>query len=147
MDDVSLARLAELACADQAPSLCQPVQAGALFSVQPTFLPPSNTLSPSPFPRMGFSISGTASGDVYIFGGFASECLNDLYCFSTEKNTLTLLHCSGETPSPRWFHSSVIIGGVLAVWGGGCTPPQVEDDSLYLLDLGMCFSCLVIASI
>jgi hypothetical protein len=39
-------------------------------------------------------------------------------------------------PSPRGFHSSVIIGDALIVWGGNCKG-HVDDDRLYLLHLGV----------
>jgi hypothetical protein len=101
----------------------------------------------SPFLLYGFSVSVTPDGSVYLFGGFdgQEEYSNDVFLFSAIKNKITLLRCYGEKPTPRAFHSSVIVDGVLIVWGGDSQ--ETLDNSLCLLNLSMCFSCLVSARI
>jgi hypothetical protein len=68
---------------------------------------------------------------------------NDLYMFSTRDLSATLLQTSGEIPSPRVGHASALVSSVLLVWGGDTNtgdqvvPNERQDDSLYLLNLGV----------
>lgn len=99
--------------------------------------------SPPPFPRYGHTAVVNATGDAFLFGGLVEEVLQkDVYCLSTRGSSATLLHTSGDLPSPRAGHASGIIGSVLIVWGG-YTETESElaagnehDDWMYLLNLG-----------
>ena len=72
---------------------------------------------------------------------------NDLYAFSTKDYSATLLQTAGEIPPRRVGHASALVSSVLIVWGGdtktdvnGSGGPsgkqEVQDDGLYLLNLG-----------
>jgi hypothetical protein len=109
--------------------------------------PSSITPSPSPFPRYGHALPATttASGDLYIFGGFVGEyARNDLYRYSTSENAGTRLQCGGDIPSPRVRHASSLFNSILIVWGGdtkidGSSQEKgPHDGELYLLNLGAC---------
>ncbi|EKM49887.1 uncharacterized protein PHACADRAFT_214403 [Phanerochaete carnosa HHB-10118-sp] len=100
--------------------------------------------SPSPFPRYGHSLptSATATGELFLFGGLVGETTrNDLYLFSTQDLSSTLVQTRGEIPSPRVGHASAIVGSVLFVWGGdtktndSTKSTDKQDDGLYLLNL------------
>ncbi len=102
--------------------------------------------SPSPFPRYGLTLSttATATGELFLFGGYAHNSpRNDLYVLSTRDFSTTLLPTSGDTPSPRFSHGAVLTSTLLLVWGGWANfsgknvQNRVHDDSLYLLNLGM----------
>src|SRR6266404_4056029 len=102
--------------------------------------------TPSPFPRYGHALpaTATASGELFLFGGLVHESpRNDLYVFSTRDLSATLLQTSGEIPSPRVGHASALVSSVLLIWGGDTNtggqeaPNEPQDDSLYLLNLGV----------
>jgi hypothetical protein len=101
--------------------------------------------SPSPFPRHSHTLTktGTATGEVFVFGGFIGHvdwCTsNDLYVFSTRDFSTTLLETSGEAPTPRARHGAALIGTTLLICGGTSDLDRqsvLNHDSLYLLDLG-----------
>ncbi len=99
---------------------------------------------PSPFPRSNLapSTTATATGELFLFGGYAQDSShNDLYVLSTRDFSTTLLQTSGETPSPRWAHGAALTGTLLLVWGGWANfsgkNVQGCDDSLCILNLGM----------
>ena len=100
-----------------------------------------STLSPPPFPRYGHSIPANSgcNGELYIFGGLVREfARNDVYLFSTQDNSVTLLQTTGLFPSPRVGHTSAFFADVLIVWGGDTnTDPASDkhDNGLYLLNL------------
>jgi hypothetical protein len=84
---------------------------------------------------------------LFLFGGFVGgSARNDLYAFSwwelSATLSATLLHTSGEVPSPRLRHAGARFGTVLLIWGGATNiSDQGEisgpyDDSLYLLNIG-----------
>lgn len=111
---------------------------------KPGVVPPTSP-SPSPFPRYGHALpaTSTASGHLYLFGGLVRESArNDLYLFSAQDYSATLLQTGGEIPSPRVGHASAIVSNVLIVWGGDtktdpkARPTDKQDDGLYLLNLG-----------
>ena len=98
--------------------------------------------SPSPFPRHGYVLSATASaaGDLFLFGGLVHNSpRNDLYAFSTQHLSVTLLQTCGEVPSPRVRHAGALSSSGLLIWGGDTNfgdqevPNKPRDDSLYLL--------------
>lgn len=85
--------------------------------------------------------TATASDDLYIFGGLVRETThNDLYLYSTQEKSATLLQTSSEIPSARVGHASALVSSVLVVWGGdtiiGANSKEKQDDGLYLLNLG-----------
>jgi hypothetical protein len=102
--------------------------------------------SPSPFLRHAhaLSTSATVAGELFLFGGYIHKPRspsNDLYVFSTQEFSTTLLQTSGDVPSPRFAHRAVLTNTTLLIWGG-CTnfsdqnaQQQSSDDSLYLLNL------------
>ena len=101
--------------------------------------------SPSPFPRYGPALPATATADgkLFLFGGLASESgSNDLYVFSTEDLSASLLQTSGDVPSPRVGHAGALVNNDLLIWGGDTNiyrqevPNEPPDNSLYLLNLG-----------
>ena len=118
----------------------QPTVQLPLVSMQSVQGTPSE---PSPFPRYMLSAAATTTGEWLLFGGCAQDrgC-NDLYMFSTENFSTTLLQTSGEVPSPRIGPVAALIGTALLVWGGKTSsgnenvPNEHEDDSLYLLNVG-----------
>ncbi len=102
--------------------------------------------SPSPFPRYDHALSttATATGELFLFGGYPHNSpSNDLYVFSTRDFSTALLRTSGETPSPRGGHGAALTSSHLLVWGGLTNfggknmQNQDHDDSLHLLNLGM----------
>ena len=110
--------------------------------------PPSGQF-PSPFLRHGhaLSTSATAAGELFLSGGFvhgSKSSINDLYVFSTRDFSTTPLQTSGDVPSPRFAHRAVFTGTTLLIWGGmknlfseENAQNQKNDDSFYLLNLGM----------
>ena len=103
--------------------------------------------SPSPFLRdsHALSTSATAAGELFLFGGYvhgSRSPSNDLYVISTRDFSTTLLQTSGDVPSPRFGHRTVLTSTILLVWGGMTNfrdqimQNQALDDSLHLLNLG-----------
>ena len=119
---------------------------------QPIFYPWSTYSpgqSPSPSSRHSHSLSTTATvaGELFLFGGYAKCATNDLYMFSTRDFSITPLKTSGQAPSPRYAHRAAFTTTTLLIWGGLTNHSHrnavssADDDSLYLLNLGM--SCLL----
>ncbi|KAN0105725.1 hypothetical protein V8E52_010737 [Russula decolorans] len=82
-------------------------------------LPPGP--SPLPFPRLGHTLTATATGagELFLFGGWAHGCASsDVYVFSTRDFSATLLQTSGEVPTPRFSHGAALIGTTLLICGG-----------------------------
>ena len=99
--------------------------------------------SPSPFPRNNHTLTATAAGEVFLFGGFKGQgfdcASSDLYLFSTRDFSTTLLQTSGKVPAPRAGHGAALIGTTLLICGGTSDlgyRNTLNHDSLYLLDLG-----------
>jgi Galactose oxidase, central domain len=100
---------------------------------------PQTGPSPSPFPRERYALTATATatGELFFFGGYVppySRRSRDLYVLSIRDLSTTLMHTSGEGPSPRAGHGAALIGAKLLICGGVMDP---HDDSLFLLNLGM----------
>src|SRR6266852_4941159 len=104
--------------------------------------------SPSPFLRHAhaLSTSPTTAGELFLFGGCAHKPRspsNDLYVFSIQDFSATLVQTSGDVPSPRFAHRAVLTSTTLLIWGGSTdlsdenAQNQTNDDSFYLLNLGM----------
>ena len=124
-------------------------QPGAVRDLGPvctwSALLPQHGSSPSPFPRSSHSltVTATAAGELFLFGGFAYSSTNsDLYVFSTRDFTATFLQTSGEVATPRKEHGAALIGTTLLIYGGSYTNSAhgldtLNSDSLCLLNLGM----------
>ena len=104
---------------------------------------PQCGLSPSPFPRFGHTLTATATatGEVFLFGGFTGHSYHtssDVYVFSTRDFSATLLQTSGEAPTPRARHGAALIDTTLLICGGVTDFGHrvLNHDLLYLLDLG-----------
>ncbi|KAJ1309450.1 hypothetical protein OPQ81_006226 [Rhizoctonia solani] len=111
-----------------------------------------------PLPRVWHSSSvvPSQSGDIFIFGGGVEDkAKNDTWAIRVsgdsnmplppEENhthitvTASLVDTTGEAPSPRGAHISVMMDGVLIVWGGITSTKRGElepsDDCVYLLNI------------
>ena len=104
--------------------------------------------SQSPFLRSTHALfpNATVAGELFLFGGWveSSKSLsNDLYVISTRDFSSKLLKTSGDVPEPRYGHCAVLTSSTLLVWGGGTDlggrneQDQRNDDSFYLLNLGI----------
>ena len=79
------------------------------------------------------TVTATATNELFLFGGLVhGHPTNDLYLFSIQDFSTTLLQTSGEVPSPRYAHGATLIDTTLLICGG----VGLNYDSLYLLDLG-----------
>jgi hypothetical protein len=80
------------------------------------------------------------AGELFLFGGIVDDGPNDdLYVFSTQDFSTTLLQTTGEVPAPRAAHGAALIGTALLICGGTTDFGDrnvLNHDSLYLLDLG-----------
>eukprot|EP01060_Flectonema_neradi_P007237 TRINITY_DN15023_c0_g2_i1.p1 TRINITY_DN15023_c0_g2~~TRINITY_DN15023_c0_g2_i1.p1 ORF type:complete len:530 (+),score=64.92 TRINITY_DN15023_c0_g2_i1:86-1591(+) len=74
---------------------------------------PKNT----PPARYAHSCSGH-NNKLVVFGGATQVHLNDVQVFNTDTYTWTELKTTGQQPTPRCGHSTVIIGDLLWVFGG-----------------------------
>src|SRR5712691_9774936 len=103
---------------------------------------PQSGSSPLPFPRKGHTLTATATaaGEFFLFGGWVhGSASSDLYLFSSQDFSTTLLQTSGEAPTPRAAHSAALIGTTLLICGGLTNFGDqivLNHDSLYLLNLG-----------
>jgi Galactose oxidase, central domain len=108
--------------------------------------PPPGKL-PSPFLRNAYALSTstTPTGELFLFGGYVHTSRypsNELYMFSTQDFSTSLLQTSGDVPSPRFGHRTVLTSNTLLIWGGRTDFSdqnarfQSNDDSFYLLNLG-----------
>ena len=102
---------------------------------------PQTGSSPSPFPRHSHTLTATATaaGELFLFGGRELSPIsasNDLYVFSTQDFSTTLLQTSGEVPAPRFGHGAALIGTTLLICGGYGDQNTLNHDSVYLLNLG-----------
>ena len=120
----------------------------------------------NPFPRFGHAANASVGkeGEIYVFGGLVKEKRkSDLYVLDSGKllcrcrwDDLTLLgsmtaytiNSTGEGPSPRLGHASLLVGNAFIgshgaplhftdalVFGGECATTDLShDDSLYLLN-------------
>jgi hypothetical protein len=115
--------------------------------VRPWSAHPPIVQAQSPFLRNAYALSTTATptGELFLFGGFVHRSKspsNELYMFSTQDFSTTLLQTSGDVPSPRYGHRAVLSSTTLLIWGGRTdfsdqnARHQSNDDSFYLLNLG-----------
>ena len=101
---------------------------------------PQSGSSPLPFPRKGHTLTATAAGELFLFGGWIhGSASNDAYIFSSRNFSTTLLQTSGEVPPPRAAHGAALIGTTLLICGGLTNfgdQVVLNHYSIYLLNLG-----------
>jgi Kelch motif len=107
--------------------------------------PQSGPSSPSPFPRrsghtLTATVTSTPFSELFLFGGYVGgRTSSDLYVFSTQDFSTTLLQTSGKAPIPRAAHGAALIGTTLLICGGKTDfgyQYVLNLDSVYLLNLG-----------
>ncbi|CAE6533660.1 unnamed protein product [Rhizoctonia solani] len=108
----------------------------------------------APLPRAYHSSSmvSTPSGDIFIFGGaVGGQLKNDIWAIRLSRDSkpplgpednimhleviASLIETTGEVPSPRVGHKSVLANGLLLVWGGITSVTEPDDNSIYSLDI------------
>jgi hypothetical protein len=108
---------------------------------------PQSGPSPLQFPRSSHTLTATADGELFLFGGYvhgheSTLPSRDLYAFSTRDFSATLLQTSGKVPTRRVSHGAALIGTTLLICGGKTNflnqnaLSQRQNDSLYRLNLG-----------
>jgi hypothetical protein len=125
----------------------QPLPAWSIMNLQ---FDPAHGDTPALFPRHGHTLPAIASadGDLFLFGGtFRGEPRSDLYLFSTRDRSATLLQTSGDKPSNTVGYASVLVGGIMVVWGGKSFASGRPDNTVYLLEIGMCQRAFVRLSV
>ena len=80
----------------------------------------STTSGPGPCGRRGHTLTPLDDNRLLLFGGTTrTASFNDLYLFDAGKmRWLPVVGVTGDLPSPRAFHSAVIVNKVLVVTGG-----------------------------
>ncbi|KAN0125678.1 galactose oxidase [Russula decolorans] len=107
---------------------------------------PQSGPSPLQFPRSSHTLTATADGELFLFGGYvhgheSTLPSRDLYAFSTRDFSATLLQTSGKVPTRRVSHGAALIGTTLLICGGKTNflnqnaLSQRQNDSLYRLNL------------
>jgi hypothetical protein len=99
---------------------------------------PQSGPSPSPFPRYSHTLTPTGAGELLLFGGYVHGADSDLYVFSTQDFSTTLIQTNGEAPIPRYSHGAALIDSTLLICGGKTNAGQgvLNHNSLDLLNLG-----------
>ncbi|KAJ5072581.1 hypothetical protein M0811_01596 [Anaeramoeba ignava] len=71
--------------------------------------------------------------NLYVFGGVQdkSKLLNDLWQYNLETNEWFELKPLGEKPCPRHFHTGVVIGSFMYVFGGSNGQVRLNDHFIY----------------
>ncbi|KXN85917.1 PAB-dependent poly(A)-specific ribonuclease subunit PAN3 [Leucoagaricus sp. SymC.cos] len=95
--------------------------------------PTATCPSPSPFSRSHLALCATKSGDVYFYGGYGDR--GTLSRYSIKDNTVTLLHCGGDSPGERHNSTMTIVGSILVLHGGYKGIWEEVDPSLFILNL------------
>ncbi|WBW73151.1 cell end marker Tea1 [Schizosaccharomyces osmophilus] len=91
-------------------------------------------------PRYSHSSHPFAEGgqEVYIFGGISSnsEAKNDLWVLNLATSQFSNLRSTGQVPSARLGHASVLAGNAFIVFGGLTNKEYIDhqDNTLYLLN-------------
>ncbi|EPY52141.1 cell end marker Tea1 [Schizosaccharomyces cryophilus OY26] len=91
-------------------------------------------------PRYSHSSHLFAEGgqEMYIFGGISSnsEAKNDLWVLNLATSQFSNLRSTGQVPSARLGHASVLVGNAFIVFGGLTNKEDIDhqDNSLYLLN-------------
>ena len=82
------------------------------------------TIDKVSYQRLSHSNS-TMNNQVYLFGGkWKNEYHNDMQKFDIDTETLETLQTTGEPPSPRYKHSSAVVGKMMYVFGGARWGPK-----------------------
>ena len=67
-------------------------------------------------------------GKMYLFGGYdGTGFLNELYAFDLDTHVLTLMHTTGDAPSPRRGCSALMIAGNMYIFGGRSSTDVFDD--------------------
>ncbi|EPX70876.1 cell end marker Tea1 [Schizosaccharomyces octosporus yFS286] len=91
-------------------------------------------------PRYSHSSHHFAEGgqEVYVFGGISSnsDAKNDLWVLNLATSQFSNLRSTGQIPSPRLGHASVLAGNAFIVFGGLTNKEDIDyqDNTLYLLN-------------
>lgn len=114
-----------------------PTRTNKLYSLSSSSLfkwQPMNSIGVLPPLRKGHSLF-QYKNKVFLFGGMVNETIyyNDLFSYDGSKMKWENLQTSGDIPSGRGGHSSVIIGNKLWIYGGRDIKGCLSD--LYSLDL------------
>ena len=92
-----------------------------------------------PPPARGGHSAVTVENQIIIFGGSSYVSggkfayYNDTRMLDTRNRLWHEMHCSGETPAPRYGHSAELVGSRMFVWGGRGEAGTLQDISF--LDL------------
>jgi hypothetical protein len=79
----------------------------------------------SPFPRKYFTAT-LVEEDIYVFGGWTSEALNDMVIVRLSDNgSFETIETSGMIPSQRYLHAAALFQNKIFVIGG-----TISDDSM-----------------
>jgi hypothetical protein len=100
----------------------------------------------SPFPRYGSAVNSTASkeGWIYMMGGLVNSQMvkGDLWMVEVGNGSMNCfpVNTTSEGPGPRVGHASLLVGNAFIVFGGDTKLEDGDllDDTLYLLNTGMC---------
>eukprot|EP00761_Pharyngomonas_kirbyi_P012479 gb/GECH01012506.1/.p1 GENE.gb/GECH01012506.1/~~gb/GECH01012506.1/.p1 ORF type:complete len:327 (+),score=72.06 gb/GECH01012506.1/:1-981(+) len=70
----------------------------------------------------------TVDNTAYIFGGEDGEYFNDLNKFDMNTNTITTIQPAGSAPSPRAYHTAVVLKNKMYIFGGECPVDDTDED-------------------
>lgn len=70
----------------------------------------------------------------HFFSGESFTYLNETWVLDLKTSSWQQIRCSGETPSPRYGHSAVVVGSSMIIFGGKGLGDHLYRD-LYSLDL------------
>ncbi|GBG32762.1 Kelch domain-containing protein 3 [Hondaea fermentalgiana] len=84
---------------------------------------------PAPAPRDSHTACTLGSNHMIIFGGSSGSSLNCMHRlrFSKDEGVWSRVTCNGMLPSPRFCHSSVLIGKTMYTYGGYDGSNRLED--------------------
>ena len=97
-------------------------------------------------PCIRFGHSQAAVGkSIFVFGGrmgtsIDEKLLDDLWTFDTEARTWSEVKATGDAPSARSFHSSVVVGECIYVFGG--CPAEGRQSDMHRFDTRTKGDCL-----
>lgn len=86
----------------------------------------------------GFNNTAGTNNDVYrfSFGALAFFSPNDARILTSDASEWELLRCGGAVPNPRFFHSAVVHGRAMYVFGGHSGHGGTSFNDVCRLDLG-----------
>lgn len=63
-----------------------------------------------------------------MFGGYDGvHRMNDFYKLTLENYAWSVIYSNGEVPNPRYFHSSVVYGECMYLFGGYNGSERLQD--------------------